>query len=109
MIDRQQIKRDAKAIVTTKGIFAVRCSASGEAWVCGSRNLTSSQTGLWFMLRNGMHHSKRMQAAWTLHGADTFQFEILETLDDDVPALLLMDSLRDRRKHLQKELGALAL
>ena len=84
----------------------MRCTASGEAWVSESRDLPASQTGIWFGLRNGMHHNKAMQAAWNLHGADSFKFEVLETLDDDLPAMTLKDSLRSRWKHWQKELGA---
>jgi hypothetical protein len=109
VIDRREARRDAKARVTAKGIFVVRCTVSGEAWVSNSRDLTSSQTGLWFMLRNGMHHNKAMQAAWNLHGADAFLFEVLETLDNDLPPLLLSDALRDRQKHWQQKLGASAL
>jgi hypothetical protein len=60
-------------------------------------------------LRTGMHHNKNMQAAWNLHGADSFQFEVLERMDDEMPEMLLKDTLRARMKHWQKELGAKAL
>jgi hypothetical protein len=107
--DRREIKRDAKTRVTAKGIFAMRCAASGESWVTSSRDLTASQTGIFFMLRNGMHHNKAMQSAWNIHGADGLRFEILETLPEDLPPIVLKDLLRDRHKHWQKELGASAV
>ncbi|HEY3838023.1 MAG TPA: GIY-YIG nuclease family protein [Bryobacteraceae bacterium] len=109
MIDKRELKREAKTKVSSKGIFAVRCTPSGESWVSSSRDLKSSQTGIWFMLRNGMHHNRMMQAAWNVHGAGAFHFEILETLDDDLPPLLLKDSLRDRQKHWQTQLDATAV
>jgi hypothetical protein len=109
MIDKREAKREAKERVTSKGIFAVRCTPSSESWVSGSRDLQASQTGLWFMLRNGMHHNRNMQAAWNVHGAKAFHFQILETLSDELPPLLLKDTLRDRQKHWQQELGAIPL
>ena len=109
MIDKKELRRAAKERVTAKGIWAARCKSTGDAWVANSRDLTASETGLWFMLRNGMHHNKSLQAAWNLHGADAFQFEILETLDDDLPPMLLNDALRDRQKHWIGELHGTAV
>ena len=105
-IDKRAIRREFKERKTDKGVFAVRCTISGEAWVSGSKDLKASQTGIWFGLRNGMHHNRKMQAAWNTHGADSFQFEVLESFDDDTPPLLLSDALRDRQKHWKNELGA---
>ena len=106
MIDKRQVRREFKEQVTPKGILAVRCTTSGEAWVTSSRNLPAWQTGILFGLRNGMHQNKAMQAAWNLHGADAFKLEILETMADDLAPMTLRDTLRDRQKHWMKELGA---
>src|ERR1035438_2596341 len=98
-IDKREVRREAKARITPKGIFAVRCAVSGEAWVGSSCDLISSRTGTWFMLRNGMQGNRQMQSAWTRHGAEAFQFDVLETLDDDLPPMVLKDSLGERQKY----------
>ena len=47
-----------------QGIFAVRCSATGETWLGMSRNLDAQQNSIWFSLRMGTHRNKPLQAAW---------------------------------------------
>jgi hypothetical protein len=106
VIDKKELKRAAKERVTAKGICAVRCKTSGEVWVGSSRDIPASQTGIWFGLRNGMHFNKGMQASWSLNGAESFSFGVLETFDEDMPPMLLKDALRDRQKHWTKELDA---
>ena len=106
MIDRREARRQAKERVTAKGILVVRCAASGEAWVTSSRDLKASETGLRFGLRIGGHINKAMQAAWNAHGADAFQFEVIESLADDLNPMTLNDTLRDRQKYWLKELAA---
>ena len=109
MIDKRQVRKDARDKVNRKGIVAVRCSASDQVWVSHSRDIDASQNGLWFALRNGLHNNKVLQAAWNLHGADAFRFEVLEEFDDDMPALLVRSALLDRQKHWKNELQALLL
>jgi hypothetical protein len=109
MIDKREVRRTFKEKKTAKGVFAVRCTVTGEVWVGSSANLDSSRTGIWFMLRNGMHHNKAMQAAWNTHGADVFQYEVLENFEEDVSSMQLSDLLRDRQKHWRTELGAAAI
>jgi len=105
-MDKREARREFKARKPSRGVFAVRCTASGEAWVSASHNLAASRTGLWFCLRNGMHHNQELQAAWNRHGGETFEFEVVETFEEDVPQLLLQDLVRDRQKHWKKQLGA---
>ena len=105
-LDRREIKRAFKERKTAKGVFAVRCRASGESWVSSSRDMDSSRTGVWFMLRNDSHHNTKMQASWRTHGPDSFEFEVLETFDPELAPLLLDAALRDRQKHWARELNA---
>jgi hypothetical protein len=105
-INKREIRREFKERVNPKGVFAVRCKASGETWVSFSRDLKASETGLWFGLRIGGHINKALQTAWNTHGAEAFTFEVIETFPEDTPAMLLKDMLRDRQKHWQRELGA---
>ena len=39
------------------------------------------------MLRSGSHQDKSLQAEWNSRGEQVFEFEVLETLGDDVHPL----------------------
>jgi len=105
-VNRREISREFKQRATEKGVFALRCKASGEMWVSASADLAASRNGVFFMLRNGMHGNRAMQAAWNQHGADAFEWEVVEGFEADMPALALRDAMRDRQKYWEKELGA---
>ena len=105
-MDKREARRAFKLKITPKGVYAVKCSASGETWVGASTHLDSQQNGAWYQLRNRLHQNKNMQAAWDAHGEAAFTYQVLETLDDDVPPLLLRDSLAERQKHWERELAA---
>src|SRR5436853_96654 len=60
---RRQVVRDYKERKVSQGIFAVRCAATGEAWVGKSRNLEQQQNGIWFGLRSGGYVNRVLQAA----------------------------------------------
>jgi hypothetical protein len=105
-MDKRAARSEYKSKKTPKGIFAVRCQAAGEAWVGASNHLDSQVNQIWFELRSGLHRNKPMQATWNAHGEAAFAYEILETLDDDVPPLLLKDLLDERRKHWERAVGA---
>ncbi len=79
------------------GVFAVICSATGEAWVGQSRNLDAQQNGLWFTLKHGTNPCRALQAAWAEHGAEAFRFEELERLRDDYPTIGVRDELKRRQ------------
>ena len=106
MADKRELRREAKLRKTPKGVYAVRCTASGEVWVGAAGDLISARTGIWFMLRNGMHHNKTIQGAWGKHGDAAFQYDVLVNLEEDLSPLLVRDSLREGQKHWMKELGA---
>jgi hypothetical protein len=108
-MDKREARKEFKSRKTPKGVFAIRCTATGEAWVSGSDHLDSARNGAWFQLRNGQHQNKRLQAEWTAKGEEAFAYEVLETLDDDVSPLLLKDVLRERQKHWETKLGASGL
>jgi hypothetical protein len=92
------------------GVYAVICTATGQAWVGQSRNLEAQQqNGLWFALRLGSSPSRSLQAAWDLHGQSEFKFEELERLRDDVPAFGRPNELKRRQSIWTARLQALAL
>ncbi len=94
----------------SRGVFAVRCAASGQVWVASCRNLDSQKNATWFMLRQGGHPNPKVQAAWREHGEGAFAYEILEHLSDEgfTPAGF-NDRLKTRARHWREELGADAL
>ena len=93
----------------THGVFAVICSATGEAWVGQSRHLDTQRNGLWFALKHGSSPHRSLQAAWKLHGPDNFRFEELERLRDDFPPLGRPNELKRRQTLWTTRLRALQL
>ena len=81
------------------GIFAVRCAASGQAWVGQTPNLDTIQNRIWFSLRMGSHTNRDLQSAWTAHGADAFTFEPLEQLEDEELPYVRDTLLKERAIH----------
>jgi hypothetical protein len=79
------------------GVFAVICTATGEAWVGASRHVDTHRNGLWFALNHGGSPHRALQAAWKEHGEGEFRFEELERLRDDFPALSRPDELKRRQ------------
>src|SRR5208283_2543772 len=98
-MDKRAARQEYKSQKTPKGIFAVRCKATGEAWVGSSNHLDTEVNRIWFELRSGQHRNKAMQTAWSAHGEAAFAYEVLETLDNDVAPLLLRGLLKERVKH----------
>jgi hypothetical protein len=91
------------------GAYAVRCNTTGRVWVGASRNLDATKNGCWFCLRGGLHQEKSLQAEWNAQGESAFQYEILESLDDDVNPLNVEDLLKERKNEWVARLCAQAL
>lgn len=91
------------------GIYAVICTATGEAWVGCSRHVDTQQNGLWFALRLGTSPHVSLQAAWRQHGEQAFRLEELERLRDDFPEIARMDELKKRQALWRSRLQAAAL
>ena len=110
MNGRKALVRDYKDRKVEPGIYAVRCVPTGEAWVGGTRELATRQSGIWFSLRQGSHREPTMQAAWTAHGAEAFVFETLEVIDDEgMGDLGRKSALAERRAAWCEALGAKGL
>ncbi len=96
--DRKSAIAQFKERKSVSGIYAVICTATGEAWVGTSRNLEAQQNSLWFTLKSGSGPFRTLQAAWQEHGEKEFRFEELDRLKDDFSVLLLTGELRKRQK-----------
>lgn len=104
---RREILQAYKERKAPLGVFAVRCAASGEAWVSASKHLEAQQRSLWNSLRFGSHMNKAMQAAWTQHGEASMSYEVLEEIDaPELTPLGLADLLKARERHWIAALGA---
>ncbi|WP_424630587.1 GIY-YIG nuclease family protein [Bradyrhizobium sp. SYSU BS000235] len=88
------------------GIYAVRCTATGEAWVGQSPNLDTVQNRVWFTLRVAGNLNRALQKAWDAHGAEHFAFEVVERLKDDDLAYSRDALLKERLVYWRAELGA---
>lgn len=106
---RKEAIKEYKARKVARGIFAVRCTATGEVWVDASPNLGSVRNRLWFQLRHGQHRNVAMQAAWNENGEQSFQCEVVETFAEDVPAIILNDLSKKRKQYWLEQLGAAPL
>ena len=79
------------------GVYAVICTATGEAWVGRSRHVDTQRNGLWFALKLGTSPHATLQAVWNQHGEPAFRFEELERLRHDFPEINRMDELKSRQ------------
>jgi hypothetical protein len=106
---RKAAVADYKQRKSAHGVFAVVCTATGEAWVGQSRHLDTQKNGLWFTLRLGSSPHRSLQEVWLRHGQDAFRFEELERLREDFPPLSRQDELKRRQNLWTARLHALAL
>lgn len=105
---KKELARAYKEQKVRPGVFAVRCAASGEAWVAQAPDLDKRQSGLWFQLRMGGFPGKSLQQAWNTHGEAAFAFEVLEEVRDENEGMIPL-LLKERETHWRKQLGAAAL
>jgi hypothetical protein len=103
---RKELLRQYKELKPQAGIYAVRCVASGRAWVGTSRNLGATKNGLWFGLRAGMHRETSLQAEWNAQGEEAFEYEAVEVLDEDVHALNVFGVLKEMKSKWVAKLNA---
>ena len=108
-MDRKAAIREFKERKVPQGIFAVRCTSTGQVWVESSPNLNAAKNALFFFLRHGNHYNKSFQAECDIHGEQAFQFEILEKLNDDEPSIGVRDLLKEKKRHWITQLNARAL
>ncbi len=105
-MDKKAAIREYKERPVARGVFAVRCEATGKVWIDSYPNLTAAKNGLWFALRNGDHRDKELQAEWKQHGEEQFEFEVLEELDPDLPQMAVHDELKARKAAWIEQLQA---
>jgi len=108
-LNRKALIAQYKEQKSMRGIFAVICGSTGEAWVGTSRNLAAQQNSIWFGLRMGSSPFKSLQGAWNQHGEREFRFEELDRLADDFSEILQKDELKKRQNLWAARLQAQAI
>jgi len=106
MTSRKDAVREYKERSPNRGAFAIRCLPTGRVWVGASPNLDAARNGAWFALRIGQHRDRALQDAWKAHGEDAFEYEVLDTLDDDVAPMAVSDLLKEKMRHWAARLNA---
>ncbi len=101
-------KRKAKVHATEAiaGVFAIR--SPSRTWIGCSRSLETSKRSQWFQLRNGVHRNTSLQHEWNLCGEESFAFEVLEEIREEVVGEL-QKALQRRRKQWVRSAEALEL
>jgi hypothetical protein len=103
---RKELVRQYKELKPQAGIYAVRCVPSGRVWVGMSRNLGATKNGLWFGLRAGLHRETSLQTEWNAEGEQTFEYEALEVLNEDVHPLNVFGLLKEMKSTWVARLNA---
>lgn len=88
------------------GIYAVRCTATGECWVGRAPDLLTIHNRLWFSLRLGSCPHRTLQQAWRENGAEAFSFERIEELDSEELGFALDRVMGERLAHWCDQLSA---
>jgi hypothetical protein len=91
------------------GIYAVRCTVSGQVWVGRAPDLATIRNRIWFALRLGRNTQRSLQDAWNAHGAESFAFEVIERLEGDDTGYLRERRLRAMLARWADELGAIPI
>lgn len=104
---KRDLVRDYKERKQPRGVFALRCAATGDCWVAISQNLDKQQNNLWFTLKLGTHINRGLQAVWNAQGEASFSYEILDQLDDDITdAHAIKADLKAMEELWREKLGA---
>jgi hypothetical protein len=94
----------------TRGVFVVRCGATGSVWVESSMDLDAAENRTFFLMRSGdVQMDKSVKNEYATHGREGFTFEILEKLDGDLLPMEIRDQLRARKLHWKSRLNAKTL
>lgn len=87
-----------RAFKNKPGIYKILNSVTGKVYIGASRRLRSRVLNHMGALRKGIHTSKKMQADFNSHGAESFIPQEIEYVD--------LLSLRGREDHWLQELNA---
>jgi hypothetical protein len=67
---------------SASGVYQIRCRANGKIYVGSAVNLEWRWRSHRRDLGNGVHVNPHLQSAWNLYGHSSFEFSVLEYVDD---------------------------
>lgn len=69
-------------ILDFSAIYGIRHTSSGRVYVGSAVSLAARWRVHKNVLKKGAHHSRYLQAAWTKHGPDSFEFIVFEVVPE---------------------------
>lgn len=105
--DRKAAIAACKEQKTVAGIYALRCTVSGNVWVGKAENMAAIRNRIRFALRNG-HPNPALRKECEAHGVDSFVFEELERLKEETLRYVLDKQLLEGIARWRQKLGAQA-
>jgi hypothetical protein len=79
-IDRKDAVRKYKETPRTMGVFVIRNTSSGKAFIGSSTDAPARLNRHRSTLKFGAHPSRELQQDWESLGADAFEFTVVDTL-----------------------------
>ena len=79
-MDKKALKREYKETARPMGVYQVRNTVNGKVLIGTSVDLPSILNRQRGELRLGGHRNRALQQDWNEHGAEAFEFEVLDTL-----------------------------
>lgn len=93
-----------------RGIFAMRCHTTGNVWVDVAMDLRAIENRTWFQLKLAdIHIDKAIVDEFKTHGRESFTYEVLEMLADDIEPMALRDTLKERKLYWMEKLSGRTL
>ena len=106
-LDRKAATRAYQENPRPVGVFRVRNTESGVAFIGSSVDVTSMLNRQRFQLEMGSHRDRALQAEWNMRGSASFEFEVLDTLEmPDDPAYDPREDLAELLEMWRERLGA---
>lgn len=98
---KRELKEEYRNTRPPMGVLSFRCTPTNESFLLASRNIPGDTNGVAFKLNSGYHPNRHLLELWQRYGEESFEVEVLETLDyrdeSDDPADYKdeLDQLRD--------------
>jgi hypothetical protein len=104
--NRRERVREYKQAFPPMGVWAVRNTATGRAWVGASRDAEAALNRIRFELKMRGHRNRSLADEWACYGPDHFTFEVLERMRKrDDPAFDYEAELQSMLALWSEELG----
>lgn len=92
----------------TVGVYMFKNNINNKVYIGSSAELSKRKENHIYSLRKGKHHSVYFQRAWNKYGEESFEYKILELLDDNTSTAELLEKEQywlDKTKCYEKEYG----